>query len=126
MKNFTFLSLEDVLEIHKNQIELYGGTNEMRSTELLQSALAQPQAGFAGQYLHSTIYEMAAAYAFHICQNHPFVDGNKRTALTSSLVFLEFNGITILDPENKLIDLMLGVSQGKISKQEIANFLKKL
>ena len=77
--NPIFLSLAEVLEIHRDQIERYGGDPGIRDLDLLQSALAIPAAGFGGQYLHNDLYEMAAAYLFHITQNHPFVDGNKRT-----------------------------------------------
>ena len=88
MKSLFFLTLSEVIDIHGNQIELYGGQKGVRDIGLLQSALAQPEASFAGQWLHEDIFLMAAAYAFHICQNHPFFDGNKRTALASALVFL--------------------------------------
>jgi death on curing protein len=76
-----FLDLVEVLEIHESRIELYGGRPGVRDLGLLQSALAQPSAGFGGEYLHGNLYEMAAAYLFHVSRNHPFVDGNKRTAL---------------------------------------------
>jgi death-on-curing family protein len=74
----------------------------LRDLALPESALAQPEASFAGEWLHGDHYEMAAAYAYHLCQNHPFIDGNKRTALAAALVFLELNGITILDPRGRL------------------------
>lgn len=68
------------MEIYCNQIDLYGGAHGIRDLGLLQSALAMPSAGFGGEFFHIDIFEMAAAYAFHIAQNHPFLDGNKRTA----------------------------------------------
>jgi death-on-curing protein len=73
-----FLDLLDVLEIHQSRIDAYGGASGIRELGLLESALAQPQSGFGDQYLHADIFEMAAAYLFHIVLNHPFVDGNKR------------------------------------------------
>jgi death-on-curing protein len=82
-----FLTLAEAIEIHTDQIHRYGGQSGVRDLGLLESALAQPEASFAGEWLHGDIYEMAAAYAYHLCQNHPFVDGNKRTALTTALVF---------------------------------------
>jgi death-on-curing protein len=85
-----------------------------------------PHASFHGEYLHNDIYEMAAAYAFHICKNHSFVDGNKRTALVSALVFLELHGISISDPQGKLYDAMLDLSTGKLNKSEFAGILRKL
>ena len=79
MKPPIFLTLAEVIDIHSNQIELYGGQKGVRDFGLLQSTLAQPEASFAGQWLHEDIFLMTAAYAFHICQNHPFFDGNKRS-----------------------------------------------
>ena len=74
-----FLTLDEVLEIHRDQIERYGGAAGIRDLGLLQSALAQPSATFGGQYLHADLHEMAAAYLYHLVQNHPFLDGNKST-----------------------------------------------
>ena len=121
-----FLTLAEVLDIHSNQIELYGGQKGTRDLGLLQSALAQPEASFAGQWLHEDIFLMAAAYAFHICQNHPFFDGNKRTALASALVFLELNNISIDDPRQKLLEATLNMAKGTLSKQQFAQTLKNL
>ena len=126
MKSAIFLTLAEVIDIHSNQIELYGGQNGVRDFGLLQSALAQPEASFAGQWLHEDIFLMAAAYAFHICQNHPFFDGNKRTALVSALVFLELNGISLDDPKGKLLEAMLNMAKGTLSKQQFAQILKGL
>jgi death-on-curing protein len=79
-----FLNLAEVLEIHRDQIERYGGQPGIRDLDLLQSALAMPAAGFGDRYLHEDLLEMAAAYLFHIARNHPFVDGNKRTVAAAS------------------------------------------
>ncbi len=81
------LSLAEVLEIHRDQIERYGGHAGLRDLGLLQSALAMPAARFGGRYLHGDLLEMAAAYLFHIEQNHPFIDGNKRTGTVAAIVF---------------------------------------
>jgi len=126
MKSPVFLTLAEVIDIHTNQIELYGGQNGVRDFGLLQSALAQPEASFAGQWLHEDIFLMAAAYVFHICQNHPFFDGNKRTALASALVFLELNSISLDDPKGKLLEAMLNMAKGGLSKQQFAQVLKAL
>lgn len=126
MRNILFLTLAEVVVIHTNQIELYGGLPGIRDINLLSSAIAMPHASFHGEYLHNDIYEMAAAYAFHIGKNHPFVDGNKRTALVSTLVFLELNGISISDPQGKLYDAMLELSTRKLKKSEFAGILRKL
>jgi death-on-curing protein len=86
---FKFLTLSEVLQILEDQIRNYGGIYGVRDTNLLGSAIYMPESSFDGQYLHETIPAMAAAYTFHICQNHPFLDGNKRVALASALVFRE-------------------------------------
>ena len=126
MKEPVFLTLAEAIEIHKNQIELYGGDVAVRDLGLLQSALAQPQASFAGEWLHQDVFEMAAAYAFHICQNHPFIDGNKRTALASALVFLDLNGLIIRDPKQKLLSAMLKMASGKLGRSGFAHILRDL
>ena len=79
--------MSEVLLILEDQVRRYGGTYGVRDPALLSSALAMPSATFEGKYLHKSLFDQAAAYAFHICQNHPFMDGNKRTALASALVF---------------------------------------
>lgn len=83
----TFLEVYEILLIHEDQINLYGGDAGIRSHELLESAVNMPRSSFEGNYLHKTIFDKASAYIFHISQNHPFLDGNKRTALASALVF---------------------------------------
>jgi death-on-curing protein len=115
-----FLTLSEVLLILEDQIRRYGGDFGVRDLSLLSSALAMPEAQFSGAYLHETIFDQAAAYAFHICQNHPFVDGNKRVGLASALVFLDLNGYEINDPDEELYDLMMSVAAGRTRKAEIA------
>ena len=124
MKEPLFLTLAEIVEIHNNQIESYGGQKGIRDIRLLESAVAQPEASFGGEWLHVDLYEMASAYAFHICENHPFFDGNKRAALASCLVFLELNHISILDPNQKLLRAMLQIAQGKLNKKEFSTLLK--
>lgn len=126
MKSISFLTLAEVIEIHADQITRYGGSDGVRDINLLSSAVAMPYASFSGSFLNADIYEMAAAYAFHICQNHPFVDGNKRTALASALVFLELNDISILYPAGKLYHAMISIASGKQGKNDLAKIFKKL
>ena len=126
MKKIAFLTLAEVAKIHSDQIQHYGGSEGIRDMNLLSSAVAMPYASFSGRFLHSDLYEMAAAYAFHLCQNHPFVDGNKRTALASALVFLELNGITVSDPEGRLYDAMLSLASWDMGKEAFAKILKGL
>ena len=75
-----FLTMSEVLLIAQDQVRRYGGAFGVRDPSLLSSALAMPSAAFQGEFLHQGVYQQAAAYAFHVCQNHPFVDGNTRTA----------------------------------------------
>lgn len=121
-----FLTLAELIEIHRNQIELYGGNPGIRDITLLSSAIALPRTTFDGDFLHGDLFAMAAAYVYHICQNHPFVDGNKRVALVAGLVFLELNGISIEDPRGELYSLMMSVTAGKTGKDAIAAMLKRL
>jgi death-on-curing protein len=126
MDETIFLSLEDVLLIHKNQIENYGGAGEIRDTGLLESAINQPMTSFDGISLHPIIFEKAAAYLYYLCKNHPFLDGNKRVALASSLVFHDINGYDILDPNETLYDFVIGVAEGKFKIEDIKNKLESL
>jgi len=120
-----FLDLEEVLAIHHDQITRSGGTAGIRDLGLLQSALATPQAGVGMQYFHADLFEMAAAYLFHIVRNHPFVDGNKRTSVTAALVFLEMNGIEIRASDEALVKTVLAVAEGKLQKGALAEFFRR-
>ena len=125
MKEPRFLLLEEVLGIHAHQIEMYGGSFGVRDAGLLQSAVAAPQAAFAGEFLHGSLFEMAAAYLFHLARNHPFIDGNKRVALASALVFLELNGVSVDAPDHHLVHLVVRVATGEESKSAVAVFLER-
>jgi death-on-curing protein len=120
-----FLSLEEVLLIHSDQVGLYGGEPTVRDLNLLESAIAQPQATFGGKFLHGDLFDMAAAYLFLIVQNHPFVDGNKRTGAVAALAFLALNGTEVDAPKGSLYDLTLSVATGQTGKREIAEFFRK-
>lgn len=119
-----FLTLADALQLHADQVDLYGGGPGVRDLGLLESALAQPSATFDGQPLHSDIFEMAAAYLYHIVQNHPFIDGNNRAGLVAALVFLIDNGVEINTKPGELYELTIGVASGGIRKPEITAFLR--
>ena len=121
-----FLSLADVVRVHVDQVERYGGRSGIQDLGLLRSALDMPGASFGGERLHRDLHEMAAAYAFHISQNHPFVDGNKRTGLACALVFLELNGVSTMDPEQRLFQAMVDVATGALDKIGIAGVFRSL
>ncbi len=120
-----FLTLEEVLALHADQIARYGGTSGLRDPGLLSSALAMPQASFGGKFLHATLHEMAAAYLFHLTQNHPFLDGNKRIGLAAALAFLGLNDLEVEVDENALTELVMGVARSLRSKAEIAVFFQQ-
>jgi death-on-curing protein len=120
----TFLSLAEVLAIHRDQIERYGGEPGVRSFDLLRSALGVPEAGVREGYLHSDFIEMAAAYLFHIVRDHPFVDGNKRVGAMSAYVFLALNGVELRAPEEAFESLVMGVASGDTKKSAVAEFLR--
>jgi len=120
-----FLDTADVLTLHADQVELYGGEHGLRDLGLLESAVAQARAAFGGQFLHNDLFEMAAAYLFHIVQNHPFIDGNKRAGTVAALVFLDLNGIEIDAPQGALYELTMAVATGKAAKADIADFFRE-
>ncbi len=119
-----FLTVAEVLEIHDQQIRLYGGSGGLRDHEGLQSAVATPQATFGGVYLHVTIPIMAAAYLFHLCQNHAFIDGNKRVGANAAVTFLWLNGWEPTFDADQMIDLVLGVASGQINKTQLTEFFE--
>jgi death on curing protein len=119
-----FLTLVEVLEIHENQIDLYGGKSGVRDLGLLSSALAAPESSFDGNYLHGDIFDMAAAYLFHIVRNHPFIDGNKRTGAVTALVFLYFNNVELEIDEDEFANAVIAVASGAWDKTRIADFLR--
>ncbi len=125
-KTILFLTLADVVEIHGDQIARYGGGTGIRDMGLLSSALAMPYTSFQGEFLHNDIFEMASAYAYYIRRNHPFVDGNKRTALAAALVCLDLNGVAISDPNGRLYEAMMSLASGQLGKAELAKILLAL
>lgn len=118
-----FLGLEEVLALHADQIERYGGSAGVRDLGLLESAVAAPESSFGGGYLHGSLPEMAAAYFFHLAQNHAFVDGNKRVAAAAMLMFVYLNDHDLECDEDELVELTLGVATGTTTKAAVAVFL---
>jgi death-on-curing protein len=112
-----FLSLDEILEIHEEQIERYGGSAGLRDPARLESAAATPQATFGGEFLHTSIPAIAAAYLFHLCQNHAFIDGNKRVGANAAITFLLIKNWDPSFGEEELVDLVLSVASGRLNKQ---------
>ncbi|MBF0487855.1 MAG: type II toxin-antitoxin system death-on-curing family toxin [Nitrospirae bacterium] len=120
-----FLELEEVIEIHQDQIKRYGGASSIRDMELLHSAISMPQTSYDGQYLHEDIFEMAGAYLFHIVKNHPFIDGNKRTGAVAAVVFLILNGIEIEADDESFENMVLSIATGAAGKADAARFFRE-
>jgi death-on-curing protein len=118
-----FLDTETVLRLHDRQIERFGGRTGVRNRGLMESALAQPQATFGGELLHPTLADQAAAYLYHLAKNHPFIDGNKRTAFAVMDTFLRLNGARLGLPPEQAYELTMQVAQGQLSKDALAQRL---
>jgi len=120
-----FLAVEHLEAIHRRMIEEFGGLAGLRDRGLLEAAVAMPAAAVAGRFLHKGLAAMAAAYLFHLCRNHPFIDGNKRTALAAAETFLLLNGRRLAATNAQLFRLTMGVADGSISKAQTAAFFRR-
>ena len=118
--------IDTVREIHAEAIKQFGGLNGVRDENLLASAVLTPQSSFGGKSPYADIVEVAAAYLFYICNNHPFLDGNKRTAMMAAIVFLRLNGIKPLPDSRKWEKLMLDVAANKLDRAMTSQHLRKL
>ncbi len=110
--------------LHADTIDTDGGSHGIRDHGLLDAAVAMPRQQFSGQYLHEDLAAMAAAYLFHIAQNHPFVDGNKRAAVMSALAFLRANGVELTMAPQELEARTLEVASGELSKEHLATWIR--
>lgn len=119
-----FLSRDQVLELHRISLEQHGGMDGLRDSGLLDSALMQPEAAYF--YGQADLATIAAAYAFHIAQNQPCIDGNKRTAITAALTFLDGNGIDADSfDDDQLYDAMIGIAEKRLDKPGLAAVLRR-
>jgi death on curing protein len=123
--DIVFLSLDEVLEIHRQQIEFYGGSAGLRDPAALESAIAQPEATSGGDWLHPGMAEMAAAYLFHLCQNHAFIDGNKRVAANAAITFLLMNDWEPLFDEAEMVTTVLSVASGVMDKDALTALMRR-
>lgn len=119
-----FLTRQIIIYFHEQLISLYGGASGIRDEGLLESALDQPRAMFDGCFLHDSLAKMAAAYGFHICKNHPFIDGNKRIALVAMDTFLQKNGYEISASEKEVYEVIMKLASGNLTKAELASWLE--
>lgn len=125
MQTPKFLEIADVLDIHQILIEQLGGMSGVRDEGLLESALSQPKASFFGELLHPTIHEQARAYLYHLAKNHPFLDGNKRTAYGAMEAFLRLNGYNLALSNEESYNMVIQVAQGQMSKEELSLLLEQ-
>ena len=120
-----FLTTEHVMAIHRRMIEEFGGSLGVRDRGLLESAAMMPAARMGGHYLHKGMAAKGAAYLFHLCKNHAFLDGNKRTALASAEMFLRLNGLALAATNEELQQLTVGVADGTVAKGQVAAFFRR-
>jgi death on curing protein len=120
-----FLEVEDVFELHAESIERHGGDSGVRDQGLIESAVAVARQSFGGEYLHATIFEMAAAYAFHLAENQGFVDGNKRAGLAAAAAFLAMNGYDLIERDDRLYAAMLALSSKALDKAGLAQVFEE-
>ncbi len=120
------LSIAFVREIHAEALKQFGGLHGVRDENLLASAVLTPQSSFGGKSPYTDIIDVAAAYLFYICRNHPFLDGNKRTAMMAAIVFLRLNGIEPQPDSERWEKLMLDVAAGKLDRDAATRRLRKL
>lgn len=123
MNEPVFLSREAVDLIHEASLRAFGGADGVRDENALESALAQPMHEF--YYRASDLWQVAAAYAFHIAENQPYIDGNKRTGLLCALNFLEQNGILSDKPVEDFYDAMIGIAEKRLDKAGLAEIFRR-
>ena len=124
--NCFHLTVEIVGEIHAEAVGRFGGSDGVREMALLESAVAAPQASLGGSSPFQDMAEVAAAYLFYVCKNHPFIDGNKRAALGACIVFLRLNGIEPKTDGPEWEELTLAVAASEIDREEATRRLRKL
>lgn len=120
-----YLTLEQIIIIHEDQIVRYGGSSGLRDVSLLESAVFRPQSSFGGDDLYPTIFDKASTLMHSLILNHPFIDGNKRTGITSMLVFLELNEYRLQVTQKALVNIALGVESKKLNTEKLAAWIKK-
>lgn len=125
MQEPSWVSKQAVLALHDRQLAEHGGGVGVRDMGLLESALAKPQNLFVYDSGQVDLAAMAASYAFGIASNHPFIDGNKRTALVVSFLFLRKNGFRVTSPETENYQTFLALAAGEVSEDELAMWFRK-
>src|SRR5262245_6313439 len=124
MGKIHFLSVQEVIHMHRVQIMKLGGIHGIRDFSLLESAIKMPQMGIDDQYFHADIPAQAAAYLYHLVKNHPFFDGNKRTGAITALVFLDSNNINFVCTNDEIYIVTMQIAMSQITKDQLANFFR--
>jgi len=119
-----FLVFEQILVLHERSLRAYGGSSGIRDEGLIRSAVFQPQNDY--YYAGGDLFGIAAAYAFHLAQAQAFLDGNKRTAITAAITFLEGNGIETMTSTAPIYDAMIAIAEKRMTKGELAQLLRTL
>lgn len=120
------LAVDDVLLIHERALARFGGLDGVRDVALLESAVAAPRAGFGGQSVYADLADVAAAYLFYICRNHPFLDGNKRTGLGACILFLHLNGVATPPDGAEWEGLVMDVASGRLDRDGVTARLRRV
>lgn len=120
-----YLTIKDVLLLHNLAIDESGGSHGLRDLGLLESAIARPESTYGGEELYPSLLEKAGALMHSLLMNHPFIDGNKRTAVFSAMTFLELNGISFIAEQKEVVIFAVRVAEEKLSTEDIASWLEK-
>lgn len=120
-----FLTFDEVLRLHRESLDRYGGQEGFNNEGLVRSAVEMPRQRFAGQYLHEDLAAMASAYLFHIAESQGFTDGNKRAAVASAIAFLALNGHPLRGIQAELYDVTIGIAEHRMGKEDVAEFFRQ-
>ena len=124
-QQITFVTVEQILFIHDQLVKRFGGSFGIRDMGLIESAAARPQATYGGEYLYGSLFDKTAALLQSLLKNHAFVDGNKRTALTSASLFLSLNSYKLISTHGKEVQFAINVDNARLSIEEISSWLEK-
>lgn len=120
-----YLTIKDILLLHSIAIDATGGSHGLRDLGLLESAVARPEASFSGEDLYPDLFLKTASLLHSLLRNHPFVDGNKRTAMFSAMTVLELNGYEFISEQMEIVDFALKIENEKLSVEQISDWLKE-
>lgn len=120
-----YLSLEEVIMLHQMSLKEFGGSDGIRDIGLLESAITQIQQSFDKEDLYPTLWDKAGALVYSLCNNHPFIDGNKRAAALCMLVFLDNNGYEVVVKQGQIYKMMMEVAKGLMLREKLSSWIRK-